>query len=97
MTPTKFLLGQIVVMFAVADSGLWLATEWTDSFEYILTINTKVRLAPNDNRENVNAPAFVIFASSSEVGAAWQQRTNGEYPRDYLSIKLDDRSPMGTP
>ena len=57
-----------------------------------LTINTKVRLVPNDNRENENAPAFLIFAGRSELGAAWQQRTNGENPRDYLSVKLDDPS-----
>ncbi len=57
-----------------------------------LTINTKVRLVPNDNRGNENAPAFLIFAGRSELGAAWQQRSSGENPRDYLSVKLDDPS-----
>jgi type IV secretion system protein VirD4 len=28
MTPTKFLLGQIVIVFAVVIGGLWIATEW---------------------------------------------------------------------
>ena len=28
MTPTKFLIGQIIVVFAVAIGGLWFATEW---------------------------------------------------------------------
>lgn len=28
MTPTKFLIGQICVVFAVAVGGVWLATEW---------------------------------------------------------------------
>jgi type IV secretion system protein VirD4 len=28
VTPTKFLLGQIIVVFAVAIGGLWFATEW---------------------------------------------------------------------
>ena len=28
MTPTKFLTGQIIVVFAVAIGGLWFATEW---------------------------------------------------------------------
>ena len=28
MTPTGFLLGQIIVVFAVAVGGLWFATEW---------------------------------------------------------------------
>lgn len=29
MTPTKFLIGQITIVFMVAIGGLWLATEWT--------------------------------------------------------------------
>lgn len=28
MTPTKFLIGQICVVFAVAIGGVWFATEW---------------------------------------------------------------------
>jgi type IV secretion system protein VirD4 len=28
VTPTKFLIGQIIVVFAVAIGGLWFATEW---------------------------------------------------------------------
>jgi type IV secretion system protein VirD4 len=28
MTPTKFLIGQIAIVFAVVIGGLWLATEW---------------------------------------------------------------------
>ena len=28
MTPTKFLIGQIAIVFAVAVGGLWFATEW---------------------------------------------------------------------
>ena len=28
MTPTKFLIGQIAIVFAVAIGGLWFATEW---------------------------------------------------------------------
>lgn len=28
MTPTKFLIGQIAIVFAVVGSGLWFATEW---------------------------------------------------------------------
>ncbi|MES2255530.1 MAG: conjugal transfer protein TraG [Pseudomonadota bacterium] len=29
MTPTKFLFGQIVIVFAVVIGGLWFATQWT--------------------------------------------------------------------
>ena len=28
MTPTKFLVGQIAIVFAVAIGGLWFATQW---------------------------------------------------------------------
>ena len=28
MTPTKFLIGQIAVVFAVAVGGMWIATQW---------------------------------------------------------------------
>ena len=72
--------------FTSAKGGGW------DGSIHTLTINTKVRLVPNDNRENENAPAFLIFAGRSELGAAWKQRSSGETPRDYLSVKLDDPS-----
>ena len=62
---------------------------WTGTIQ-TMTINVKARLVPNDNRDNDHAPAFRIFAGRSELGAAWRQRSNGEPPRDYLSIKLDD-------
>jgi uncharacterized protein (DUF736 family) len=76
----------VIGTFTPAKDGGWNGSIHT------LTINTKVRLVPNDNRENENAPAFRIFAGRSELGAAWQQRTNGENPKQYLSVKLDDPS-----
>ena len=57
-----------------------------------LTIDVKVRFVPNDNRSSERAPAFRIYAGHSELGAAWRQRTNGENPREYLSVRLDDPS-----
>ena len=76
----------VIGTFTSAKDGGWNGSIQT------LTINTKVRLVPNDNRENENAPAFLIFAGSSELGAARKQRSSGETPRDYLSVKLDDPS-----
>ena len=76
----------VIGTFTSAKDGGWNGSIQT------LTINTKVRLVPNDNRENENAPAFLIFAGRAELGAAWQQRSSGETPRDYLSVKLDDPS-----
>jgi uncharacterized protein (DUF736 family) len=57
-----------------------------------LTINVKVRFVPNDNQASEHAPAFRIYAGGAELGAAWHQRTNGENPREYLSVRLDDPS-----
>ncbi len=72
--------------FTATKEGGWTGTVHT------LTIETKVRLVPNDNRESDQAPAFRIYAGRSEIGAAWQQRSSGETPKDYLSVRLDDPS-----
>lgn len=56
-----------------------------------LTIDIKVRFAPNDNKDNEAAPAFRIFAGVSEIGAAWRKQAAGEgEARHYLSVKLSD-------
>jgi uncharacterized protein (DUF736 family) len=55
-----------------------------------LTIDLKARFVPNDNRNSDSAPAFRVFAGRSEIGAAWSARTDGESPREYLSVRLDD-------
>ena len=49
----------------------------------------KIKLVPNDNQANPKAPAFRVFAGDAELGAAWQQRTNGSEPREFLSVNLD--------
>jgi len=72
--------------FTPSKDGGWSGTIHT------LTIEAKVRLVPNDNRENDQAPAFRLFAGKSEIGAAWQQRSSGDNPKDYLSVRLDDPS-----
>ncbi len=74
----------IIGNFAPTKDGGWAGTIQT------LTINVKARFVPNDNRDNEQAPAFRIFAGRSELGAAWRQRSNGEHPRDYLSVRLED-------
>jgi uncharacterized protein (DUF736 family) len=42
---------------------------WTGAI-HTLTINAKVRLVPNDNREHENAPAFRVFVGKSRIGDA---------------------------
>jgi len=56
-----------------------------------LSVQTKnVRIVPETNRANDNAPSHRIYVGRAEIGAAWSKRsTEG---RDYLSVKLDDPS-----
>jgi uncharacterized protein (DUF736 family) len=76
----------VIGTFAPNKEGGWIGTIHT------LTINTKVRLVPNDNRDSENAPAFRVFLGKSRIGDAWEARSTGEKPRDYLKIRLDDPS-----
>ena len=56
-----------------------------------LSVRAKgVRIVPEDNRTNENAPTHRVFVGRAEIGAAWSKRS--EEGRDYLSLKLDDPS-----
>ena len=70
--------------FAPSKEGGWIGTIHT------LTMNTKIRLVPNDNRENANAPAFLVLTGHSRIGEAWEARSNGDNPKDYLRLRLHD-------
>ncbi|MEO1121617.1 MAG: DUF736 domain-containing protein [Pseudomonadota bacterium] len=50
----------------------------------------KVRIVPEEDATNENAPSHRVFVGRIEVGAAWSKRSNEG--RDYLSLKLDDPS-----
>ncbi len=76
----------VIGNFTLAKDGGWNGVIQT------LTINTKVRLVPNDNRDNEKAPVFRAFIGQCRVGDAWEAHTNGETPKDYLQLKLDDPS-----
>src|ERR1700738_5247021 len=53
-----------------------------------LSVQTKnVRIVPETNRTNDNAPSHRVFVGRAEIGAAWPKRSNEG--RDYLSVKLD--------
>lgn len=64
---------------------------WT-GFIRTLTIDAKVRLVPNDNRDRDGAPAFRVFVGNSRIGDAWEARTSSDNPRDYIRVRLDDPS-----
>jgi uncharacterized protein (DUF736 family) len=56
-----------------------------------LSVQAKnVRIVPEDNRQNENAPTHRVFVGRAEIGAAWTKRSASQ--RDYLSVKLDDPS-----
>ncbi|MGE3997987.1 MAG: DUF736 domain-containing protein [Variibacter sp.] len=56
-----------------------------------LSVQTKgVRIVPETNRSNDNAPSHRVYVGRAEIGAAWAKRS--EEGRDYLSLKLDDPS-----
>ena len=56
-----------------------------------LSVQTKgVRIVPETNRSNDNAPSHRVYVGRAEIGAAWSKRSNEG--RDYLSLKLDDPS-----
>ena len=56
-----------------------------------LSVQAKnVRIVPETNRGNDNAPSHRVFVGRAEIGAAWSKTSNEG--REYLSVKLDDPS-----
>jgi uncharacterized protein (DUF736 family) len=56
-----------------------------------LSVQAKgVRIVPETNRSNGNAPSHRVFVGRAEIGAAWSKQSNEGRP--YLSLKLDDPS-----
>jgi len=56
-----------------------------------LSVQAKgVRIVPDQNRSNENAPSHRIMVGKAEIGAAWTKRSNED--REYLGLKLDDPS-----
>lgn len=64
---------------------------WTGSI-HTLTIDTKLRFVPNDNRDSDKASAVRVFVGQSRVGEAWEARSGGGIPKSYLRVRLDDPS-----
>ena len=56
-----------------------------------LSVQAKgVRIVPDTNRANDNAPSHRVMVGRAEIGAAWTKQSNEG--RDYLGLKLDDPS-----
>jgi uncharacterized protein (DUF736 family) len=74
----------VIGTFNPSKDGGWVGSIRT------LTIDAKVRLVPNDDRTSKKAPAFCVFVGNARVGEAWEAKTSGLSPKDYLKVKLDD-------
>ena len=56
-----------------------------------LSVQAKgVRVVPDTNRANDNAPSHRVMVGRAEIGAAWTKQSNEG--REYLGLKLDDPS-----
>ncbi len=56
-----------------------------------LSVQAKaVRIVPEANRTNDNAPTHRVMVGRAEIGAGWTKKSNEG--RDYLGLKLDDPS-----
>ena len=59
----------------------------------IVTLNVQaknVRIVPEINQTNENAPSHRVLVGRAEIGAAWSKTSNEGRP--YLGLKLDDPS-----
>lgn len=79
----------VIGTFTPAKDGGWVGTIKT------LTIDAKVRLVPNDDRTSKNAPLFRVYVGNSRIGDAWEARTGGLSPKDYLKVRFDDPALFG--
>ena len=70
--------------FTLVKDGGWTGTIRT------LTINAKVRLVPNDNRDHENAPAYRMLIGYDRIGDVWEAETTDGEPRSYLRVRFDD-------
>ena len=56
-----------------------------------LSVQAKgVRIVPEGDRTNDNAPTHRVMVGRAEIGAGWTKKSNEG--RDYLGLKLDDPS-----
>jgi uncharacterized protein (DUF736 family) len=74
----------VIGNFTPAKDGGWTGNIRT------LVMNAKVRLVPNDNRDNDNDPAFRVLIGYSRIGEAWAARSGDESPKEYFRVSLDD-------
>jgi uncharacterized protein (DUF736 family) len=65
-------------------------TEFTGEIVTLSVRAKGVRIVPEANRANDNAPSHRVYVGRAEIGAAWERRSG--VGRECLSVKLDDPS-----
>lgn len=74
----------LIGTFTPTKDGGWIGRIHT------LTISTKLRFIPNDNRENDSAPAFRVLLGHSHIGDALETRSSSDNPKRYFRVRFDD-------
>ena len=57
-----------------------------------LAMARKVRFVANDNKKGEDSPDFFIKTGKCDLGVAWHAQSEGENPRKYVRVLLDDPS-----
>ncbi len=76
--------GIVIGRFKASRQGGWEGEIQT------LTIDRQLRLVPNDDRANANAPAFRVMMGWQQIGDAWERQSRTEPLRHYLRVQIDD-------
>jgi uncharacterized protein (DUF736 family) len=74
----------VIGTFTPAKGGGWTGAIRT------LTIDAKIRLVPNDNRDGDQSPAFHVVLGHARIGEAWDAPSAGDTPKGYVRVMLDD-------
>ncbi|WP_082554899.1 DUF736 domain-containing protein [Caulobacter sp. Root1455] len=74
----------VIGVFRLAKDGGW------EGEIRSLLMNLKVRLAPNDDRSNDNAPAFHVMTGQVRIGEAWEGRWGAQRSHVFYRVSLDD-------
>ena len=77
----------------MATIGQFRATE--NGFEgtiSTLSMARKVQIIPNENKKSDQSPDFFVKTGQCDLGFARRQLSEGENPKPYISVFLDDPS-----
>jgi len=74
----------VVGIFKPSKDGGW------DGRICTLSVNTRARFMPNDNRRTGNSPDFLITSAGCQIGAAWRRQSTRAGNKPYLAVQMDD-------